>query len=117
MIISDLNLLEAVEGSAIVGGTLVPLPPVPPITLTFNKNLNAAVNTATNFASNTAINDAFNKTANIAIKSAVIGNSASTAYDNEAIGPNSNTQAALNQQVVAGAFSTQNGLIVAAANT
>jgi hypothetical protein len=110
MIISDLNYLEATEGSAVVGGSFYSPG------FNFNKNVNAYVNTNTNFNSNTNVNDYFNKYANIYVNSNVTGNSSTFAFDNEAQGYDTNTQGALNQLAVAGQYSGQNGVFVAAAN-
>lgn len=112
MIISDLNYLE-ITSEEVVGGQFFPFPPN---RLDFDKKLNSTVNTNTNFTSNTNVNDVFNKTANINVRSNVTGNSSTFAFDNEAIGFNSNTQGALNQIAIAGQGSSQNGTFVAAAN-
>ena len=69
-----------------------------------------------NFAGNSNITDTFTKKANIDVKSHVIGNSASLAFDNEAIGKNSNVQGSFSQATVAGQGSSQSGLFASAAN-
>jgi len=107
MIISDLNVLEVVEAAEVVGGTS---------SLFFTKDLSAYVNTYNNFNANSYVKDYFTKYADIKVDSKVKGNSSSLAFDNEAIGPNSNTQGTLNQQTIAGVGSSQNGVFVAASN-
>ena len=82
----------------------------------FTKNLQSTSTNNVNFTGNSNITDTFKKTANIKVKSYVIGNSASLAYDNEAIGRNSNVQGSFSQQTVAGQGSSQSGLFVSAAN-
>ncbi|KAF3888904.1 MULTISPECIES: hypothetical protein [Nostocales] len=104
MIISDLNYLEVATEATVVGG------------LTFNKALVSNTTANSTFTNTSVVNDIFNKYANISIKSSVTGNSGSVAFDNEAVGNNTNTQAAISQLVVAGQVSSQSGLIVAAAN-
>jgi hypothetical protein len=112
MIISDLNYLEAVsQETEVIGGSYYYTPGY-----NFYKNVSANVSTNTTFNSNTNINDVFNKNANINVRSNVTGNSSTFALDNEAQGYNSNTQGALNQLAVAGQYSGQNGVFVAAAN-
>jgi hypothetical protein len=82
----------------------------------FSKQLNSKSNNTVNFDALSNIKDTFSKKANIDIKSHVIGNSASLAFDNEAIGKNSNTQGSFSQETVAGQGSSQSGLFVSAAN-
>ena len=68
------------------------------------------------FTGNSNIADTLTKKANIAVKSYVIGNSASLAFDNEAVGKNSNVQTSISQEVVAGQGSSQSGLFFSAAS-
>ena len=82
----------------------------------FTKNLQSTATNNVNFTGNSKITDTFNKTANIKVNSYVKGNSASLAYDNEAIGKNSNVQGSFSQETVAGQGSSQSGLFVSAAN-
>jgi hypothetical protein len=82
----------------------------------FTKNLSSTSKNNVNFTGNSNITDTFTKKANINVKSYVIGNSASLAFDNEAIGKNSNTQGSFSQETVAGQGSSQSGLFVSAAN-
>jgi hypothetical protein len=82
----------------------------------FSKRLDSKSNNTVNFDGQTNIADNFSKKANIDIKSHVTGNSASLAFDNEAIGKNSNTQGSFSQQTIAGQGSSQSGLFVSAAN-
>jgi hypothetical protein len=111
MIISDLNYLEAVsQETEVVGGSYYSPG------FNFYKNVSAYVNTNTNFNSNSYVNDYFNKYANINVNSNVNGNSSTIAFDNEAQGPDTNTQAVLNQLTVAGQYSGQNGTLVSASN-
>jgi hypothetical protein len=79
-------------------------------------NLSSTSTNNVNFTGNSKINDTFNKTANINVKSYVIGNSASLGFDNEAVGKNSNVQGTFSQETVAGQGSSQSGLFVSAAN-
>jgi len=82
----------------------------------FTKNLSSTSSNNVNFTGKSNINDTFTKKANIDVKSHVIGNSSSLAFDNEAIGKNSNVQGSFSQQTVAGQGSSQSGLFVSAAN-
>ena len=82
----------------------------------FTKNLKSTSSNNVNFTGNSNIKDTFNKTANIKVKSYVIGNSASLGYDNQAIGRNSNVQGTFSQETIAGQGSSQSGLFVSAAN-
>jgi hypothetical protein len=82
----------------------------------FSKRLDSKANNTVNFDGQTNITDTFSKKANIDVKSHVTGNSASLAFDNEAIGKNSNTQGSFSQLSVAGQGSSQSGLFVSAAN-
>jgi hypothetical protein len=82
----------------------------------FTKNLKSTSSNNVNFTGKSDITDSFKKTANIKVNSYVKGNSASLAYDNEAIGKNSNVQGSFSQQTVAGQGSSQSGLFVSAAN-
>jgi hypothetical protein len=82
----------------------------------FSKRLNSTTNNTVNFDGLTNIKDTFSKKANIDIKSHVTGNSASLAFDNEAIGKNSNAQGSFSQETIAGQGSSQSGLFVSAAN-
>ncbi len=106
MIISDLNYLEVATDVSVVGGTYG---------LSFNKNLNSNTSSTVKFNNNTNVNVTFNKTANINVVSNVKGNSGSFAFDNEAIGYNSNTQTEFQQLVIAGKGSSQAGTVVAVA--
>jgi hypothetical protein len=96
MIISELNYLEDAT-QEIVGGWCYSCPDVD-----FDKYLNSDTTTTITFDSTVDINDTFKKEATITVKSDVTGNSSSLAFDNEAIGYNSNTQGAFSQLVVAG---------------
>jgi hypothetical protein len=82
----------------------------------FSKNLKSTSSNDVNFSANSKIYDDFTKKANIDVRSHVIGNSASLAFDNEAVGKNSNVQGAFSQETVAGQGSSQSGLFVSAAN-
>jgi hypothetical protein len=82
----------------------------------FNKNLNSTSNNTVNFTGKSNITDTFTKKANINVYSHVVGNSASLAFDNEAVGKNSNVQGSFSQESVAGQGSSQSGLFVSAAN-
>ena len=82
----------------------------------FTKNLQSTSSNNVNFTGKSNITDTFTKKANIDVKSYVKGNSASLAFDNEAIGKNSNVQGSFSQQTVAGQGSSQSGLFVSAAN-
>jgi ABC-type glycerol-3-phosphate transport system substrate-binding protein len=84
--------------------------------LDLTKNLSSTSTNNVNFTGKSNITDYFNKYANINVKSRVIGNSASLAFDNEAIGKNSNVQGSFSQGTVAGTGSSQSGLFVSAAN-
>jgi hypothetical protein len=107
MIIAELNYLEVVTETEVLGGTGV---------WNFKKDLNSNVKTNLTFKSDTDIEDKFYKVAYIDIYSDVYGNSSSFAFDNEAQGYNSNTQGSFNQLSVEGVGSSQNGLFVSAAN-
>jgi len=82
----------------------------------FSKDLSSTSSNNVNFTGKSNITDTFIKKANINVKSHVIGNSASLAFDNEAIGKNSNVQGSFSQETVAGQGSSQSGLFVSAAN-
>jgi hypothetical protein len=82
----------------------------------FTKNLKSTSSNNVNFTAKSNITDDFTKTADIKIKSFVKGNSASLAFDNEAIGKNSNVQGSFSQETIAGQGSSQSGLFVSAAN-
>ena len=85
-------------------------------TFAFTKNLSSVSNNTVNFSGSSEIYDSFQKRALIDVRSHVIGNSASLAFDNEAVGKNSNVQGSFSQQTVAGQGSSQAGLFVSAAN-
>jgi hypothetical protein len=85
-------------------------------TFDFSKNLSSVSNNTVTFSGRSDIYDSFQKRAWIDVRSHVIGNSASLAFDNEAIGKNSNVQGSFSQQTVAGQGSSQSGLFVSAAN-
>jgi hypothetical protein len=82
----------------------------------FTKNLSSTSANNVNFTGNSNITDAFTKNATIAVRSNVIGNSGSLAFDNQAVGKNSNVQGSFSQETVAGQGSSQSGLFVSAAN-
>ena len=82
----------------------------------FSKRLDSKTDNTVNFDALTNIKDTFSKKANIDVKSHVTGNSASLAFDNEAIGKNSNVQGSFSQETIAGQGSSQSGLFVSAAN-
>jgi hypothetical protein len=82
----------------------------------FTKNLQSTSSNNVTFTGNSDITDTFTKKANIWVRSHVIGNSASLAFDNEAVGRNSNVQGSFSQETVAGQGSSQSGLFVSAAN-
>ena len=82
----------------------------------FTKNLQSISSNNVNFTGKSNITDTFKKTANIKVNSYVKGNSGSLAFDNEAVGRNSNVQGTLSQETVAGQGSSQSGLFVSAAN-
>ena len=109
MIISDLNVLEAVEGSAIVGGMFTP-------GFTYKKDVKVNENTNLDFTSDSKVTDIFKKVATYNIDSKVKGNSSSFVFNNEAQGKNTNTQGTFNQLTVAGEYSGQYGTFVSAAS-
>ena len=78
-------------------------------------SLSSTTSNSVNFTANSNISDAFIKIADIKAKSYVTGNSASLAFDNEAVGKNSTTQGSFSQATVAGQGSSQSGLFVSAA--
>jgi hypothetical protein len=82
----------------------------------FQKNLGSNTNNDVTFRGNSAISDTFSKRASIDVNSHVTGNSASLAFDNEALGKNTNVQGAFSQETIAGQLSSQSGLFVSAAN-
>ena len=82
----------------------------------FSKQLSSKSDNTVNFDALTNIKDTFSKKANIDVKSHVTGNSASLAFDNEALGKNSNVQGSFSQETIAGQGSSQSGLFVSAAN-
>jgi hypothetical protein len=82
----------------------------------FTKNLKSTSSNNVNFTGKSNITDTFKKTANIKVNSYVRGNSGSLAFDNEAVGRNSNVQGSFSQETVAGQGSSQSGLFVSAAN-
>ena len=82
----------------------------------FTKNLQSISSNNVNFTGKSNITDTFKKTANIKVNSYVKGNSGSLAFDNEAVGRNSNVQGSFSQETVAGQGSSQSGLFVSAAN-
>lgn len=82
----------------------------------FSKYLNSVTNNEVNFKGSSAVLDLFAKKALIDVRSYVTGNSASLAFDNEAIGKNSNVQGSFSQETVAGQGSSQSGLFVSAAS-
>jgi hypothetical protein len=82
----------------------------------FSKDLSSQSDNQVNFSGNSKITDLFAKKASIAVDSHVKGNSASLAFDNEAVGKNSNVQGSFSQISVAGQGSSQSGLFVSAAN-
>jgi len=84
--------------------------------LNFSKDITSTVSNNVNFDANSQVLDLFIKKASIDVFSHVKGNSASLAFDNEALGKNSNVQGSFSQDVIAGKGSTQAGLFVAAAN-
>ena len=77
-------------------------------------SLSSTTSNSVNFTANSNISDAFIKIADIKAKSYVTGNSASLAFDNEAVGKNSTTQGSFSQATVAGQGSSQSGLFVSA---
>ena len=110
MIISDLNYLEAVSQEIeIVGGGYLD-------SFKFKKDLDTKIKSDIDFNFDSNIKADFNKKANIKVDSNVKGNSSTFAFENEAVGKDSNTQGELNQIAVAGKGSSQSGLFVAAAN-
>jgi spore coat protein U-like protein len=82
----------------------------------FTKNLQSISSNNVNFTGKSNITDTFKKTANIKVNSYEKGNSGSLAFDNEAVGRNSNVQGSFSQETVAGQGSSQSGLFVSAAN-
>ena len=82
----------------------------------FTKNLQSISSNNVSFTGKSNITDTFKKTANIKVNSYVKGNSGSLAFDNEAVGRNSNVQGSFSQETVAGQGSSQSGLFVSAAN-
>jgi hypothetical protein len=105
MIISDLNYLEVATEEVFGSSGYV-----------YTKNVNATFNNNANIKISSDVTDTLKKTATYDVKSTVIGNSGSIAFDNEAIGKNTNTQSAFSQLVVAGQSSNQSGTIVASAS-
>jgi len=107
MIISDLTYMEAATDEVVGAGSSH---------FGFNKDIYQNIYTNLTFNAKSNIKSKFKKKARIDVKSRVKGNSSTFAFDNEAVGPNSNTQGELNQLAVAYGGSSQNGLFVAAAN-
>ncbi|MCM0591393.1 MAG: hypothetical protein HEQ19_20665 [Gloeotrichia echinulata CP02] len=109
MIINDLGYLEIcneeVFGGSKSGGT----------NYSFTKNVAATFNNTANISISSTVKDTLTKKATYEVSSTVKGNSASIAFDNEAIGKASNTQSAFSQVVVGGESSSQSGTIVASA--
>lgn len=106
MIISDLNYLEvAVE--TIEGGTRwTPAP---------TKNFNGTVNATFNLNGTSTIKSTFTKNATINSHVSVAGTTAQFAFSNEAFGPNSIVQVDYIGVAIAGQYSSQEGVVVAAA--
>ncbi|GAA6621935.1 hypothetical protein [Scytonema sp. NUACC26] len=109
MIISDLNYLELTQETVVGGSSTLDK-------FKFDKkiNIDEKVNKELNF--DIDFNEKFKKEAEIKVKSYVEGNSGSFVFENEAIGPDSNTQTTISQLVVAGEGSNQTGSVIAAAN-
>jgi len=84
--------------------------------LNFSKDITSTLSNNVAFTANSQVLDLFQKLALINVTAHVTGNSASLAFDNEALGKNSNVQGSFSQDVIAGKGSTQAGLFVAAAN-
>jgi hypothetical protein len=102
MIISDINYLEDAN-QEIVGG------------YGFTK-MNAMKINMVNLTGDSTIIDKFTMPATISIDSNLSGNSSSFTFKNEALGPNTNTQYSLSQEVVPGQRSNLLGFLFAAAN-
>ncbi|XHR81562.1 MAG: hypothetical protein ACFKPT_25660 [Gloeotrichia echinulata GP01] len=104
MIINDLGYLE-ICSEEVFGGT----------NYSFTKKVAATFNNTANIAISSTVTDTLTKKATYNVTSTVTGNSASIAFDNEAVGKASNTQSAFSQVVVGGQSSNQSGTIVASA--
>jgi hypothetical protein len=109
MIISDLNYLESATQDVVGGTSRLD-------NFRFKKDIDSNIKSNIDFKSNSNVRDFFEKKANIDVKSNVQGNSSSLAFDNEAIGKDSNTQGTFSQLTVAGQGSSQSGTFVSAAN-
>ncbi|MBW4626670.1 MAG: hypothetical protein KME49_14515 [Brasilonema octagenarum HA4186-MV1] len=103
MIISDLNLLETVEGAEIVGG------------IGLTKNVNLTTGSTQNFNVNIAL--LANKSITSSLTSTVnaVGNSSINIYDNTASGNNSYTESNVTNTVIAGVGSESAGVLTAGA--
>lgn len=113
MFISDLNILETVEVSAVVGGTF----PIPTptgiatggklITLTtlINQNYNTGANSSTQSSSGSTITSV----------TSVVGNGATTNFDNSALGINTTVTTNVSNTTIAGVGSESSGSLSAGA--
>lgn len=106
MIISDLNYLE-VAAEIVEGGTFY-FPP--------NKNFNGIVNATFNLKGTSNITSTFTKNANVNSNVNVYGTTAQFAFSNEAFGPNSIVQTDYIGVAIKGVYSSQEGVVVAAAS-
>jgi hypothetical protein len=82
----------------------------------FSKDLTSTSTNTVNFYGDSQIQDLFLKKAAIDVYSHVKGNSASLAFDNQAVGKNTSVQGSFSQETIAGQGSSQTGLFVSAAN-
>jgi hypothetical protein len=113
MFISDLNTIETVEVSAVVGGTFtIPTPtpaPSPTKNIVTNTTVNQAYNVNIALIKNAAVNSALNSAVN------VTGNASTIVFDNTALGGATYTQSDLSNIVIAGQLSEGSGTLIAAA--
>ncbi|WP_017651508.1 hypothetical protein [Fortiea contorta] len=105
MIIFDLNTLETVEGSAVIGGT--------PSTVTGGKNVNLVTAIKQQYTvnisliKNAAVNSALNSGVNVS------GNASTTVFENTAIGPNTYAQSDVSNTAIIGQLSESAGTLIA----
>jgi len=111
MIISDLNYLE-VATEVVEGGILCLLCPPPAPT---NKNFVGSVSATANLTVNSNVTSNFTKTATVTSNVNVTGTTAQFAFSNEAFGSKSIVQVDYIGIANAGQYSSQEGVVVAAA--
>ncbi|MBW4591415.1 MAG: hypothetical protein KME46_00445 [Brasilonema angustatum HA4187-MV1] len=103
MIISDLNLLETVEGAEVVGG------------LGLSKNVNLFTGSTQTFSSTINLTALKNISSTVNVATTVTGNQSVNIYDNTAQGNNSYTESNVTNTVIGGAGSESAGTLTAAA--